>query len=38
MLRNVGLLSYPMTADVFWKVDGAGNIEWTKAFARYSGL
>jgi hypothetical protein len=33
-----GLLPYPLTAKVFWKVDSAGNIEWTKAFVRYSGL
>jgi hypothetical protein len=33
-----GLLSYPLTANVFWKVDESGNVVWTKGFVRYTGL
>jgi hypothetical protein len=33
-----GLLSYPITANVYWKVDQSGNIVWTKGFVRYTGL
>jgi hypothetical protein len=33
-----GLFSSPLTANVFWKVDGADNIVWTNGFVRYKGL
>lgn len=33
-----GVLSYPLTASVFWKVDNSGNVVWTKGFVRYTGL
>jgi len=33
-----GLLFPPLVANVFWKADGAGNIVWTKGFARYVAL
>jgi hypothetical protein len=33
-----GLLSNPLTASVFWKVDESGNVVWTKGFVRYTGL
>jgi hypothetical protein len=36
--RGGGLLSYPITANVYWKVDETGNIVWTKGFVRYTGL
>ncbi|MFO1464929.1 MAG: hypothetical protein U1F35_00560 [Steroidobacteraceae bacterium] len=32
------VFSAAMTANVFWKVDGAKNIVWTKGFVRYAGL
>jgi hypothetical protein len=32
------LFASPLSAEVFWKVDGAGNILWTKGFVRYIGL
>jgi hypothetical protein len=33
-----GILFYPLSAEVFWKVDRVGNIVWTKGFVRYVGL
>lgn len=38
MQHGHGLLSYAMTANVYWKVDQANNIQWTKGFVRYVGL
>jgi hypothetical protein len=33
-----GVLSYPMTANIYWKVDERGNILWAKGFVRYIAL
>jgi len=33
-----GVLAFPITANIFWKVDEADNIIWTKGFVRYVGL
>lgn len=33
-----GMLVYPITAEVFWKVDPTGSIVWTKGFVMYLGL
>jgi hypothetical protein len=33
-----GLFLPPIVANVFWKVDEAGNIVWTKGFVRYVAL
>lgn len=33
-----GLLSPPITAEVYWKVDQSGAIVWTKGFVRYTDL
>jgi hypothetical protein len=33
-----GVLAYPMTADIYWKVDEHGDILWTKGFVRYLAL
>ena len=36
--HGTGLLSHPMTAEIYWKTDEADNIVWTKGFVRYVGL
>lgn len=33
-----GLLVYPMMATVYWKVNEANTIEWTKGFVVFTGL
>ena len=33
-----GALLMPITANIFWKVDEAGNIVWTAGFVSYLGL
>ncbi len=33
-----GVLSHPMTASVFWKVDEAGKIQWIKGSVAFTGL
>jgi len=33
-----GILFNPITANIFWQVDEADNIVWTKGFVRYVGL
>ena len=36
--RGGSLFAYPLTANVFWKVDDDGHILWTRGFVRYNGL
>ena len=33
-----GVVAYPITANVYWKVDGQGHIMWTRGFVRYLAL
>jgi hypothetical protein len=33
-----GVLVFPVTANIFWKVDKADNIVWTRGFVAYEGL
>jgi hypothetical protein len=33
-----GVISPPMTANIYWKVDERGNILWIKGFVRYLAL
>ena len=33
-----GILSYPLTANVSWKVDNSGHVVWTQGFVRFMGL
>jgi hypothetical protein len=36
--QDGGVLTFPLTANVFWKVDQADNVIWTKGFVRYLAL
>ncbi|MCX4164353.1 MULTISPECIES: hypothetical protein [Paraburkholderia] len=36
--KGVGLLSYDVSAQIYWKVDQVGHIVWTKGFVMYIGL
>lgn len=36
--KGVGLLPYDVSAQVYWKVDQAGHVVWTKGFVMYIGL
>jgi hypothetical protein len=36
--RGGGVLSYPIIANIFWKVDDSNKIIWTKGFVRYTGF
>ncbi len=36
--KGEGFLSYGVSAEVYWKVDQIGKIEWTKGFVMFVGL
>jgi hypothetical protein len=36
--RQGGLLAWSTRAEIFWKVDQANNLVWTKGFIFYIGL
>ena len=33
-----GIIWLPLTANVFWRIDEADNVVWTKGFVSYMGL
>jgi hypothetical protein len=33
-----GIFSYPLTANVSWKVDDFGHVVWTQGFVRFMGM